>query len=174
MPSITSSVNKEYMKAYDGYNSQQVGMGLLDPSIYATPQYKKKKTQNIAIGLLSYITYGGSENDRSPLILPMIYETQYNTLLAYNLNYATPVIRKAMLKFVLDSNAARIKSNLPILVDYHAMKRAIPDTQFLVRRYKVVGISVQDTPTLSEWATIAAERSRYDGFYLNFKSGRIK
>ena len=170
MPLLTQSISADYLRAYDGYDAQKVGMGMLEPNIYATKDYQKKKIQTLAIRLISEISYGGAETDRSPTIIPMAFEPSYNTVIGYNLNYATPQLRKAMLKFILDSNYARIKSNLPIIVDYYALKRAIPDTQYLVRRYKIVGISVLDTPPLMEWANIAKERTRYDGYYLQFKN----
>ena len=43
MPLITQSVASEYLAAYDGYNQQAVGLGLIDPNIYASPEYQKKK-----------------------------------------------------------------------------------------------------------------------------------
>lgn len=174
MPRITQSISQDYIDAYDGYDKQEVGLGLLNPNIYSTPQYRKKKINSIALGLVSTISYGGAETDSSPLVLPMVYESAYNTILAYNLRYATPTMRRAILKFVLDANANRIESNQPIIVDYYALKRAIPDSQYLVRRYKVVGVSVMDTYQLNEWADVAKKKSPFDGYYRKFKQASKK
>ena len=174
MPLITQSISKDYIDAYNGYDQQRVGLGLLEPSIYATPDYQKKKIQNMALGLITEARYAGWETDPNPKILTIAYEGPYNTVIGYNLNYATPKLRQAILKFVLDSNAARIRSNLPIMIDYHAMKRALPDSQYLVRRYKIVGLAVKETFQLNEWPNVIKDRTPFDGFYMNFKNGRKK
>lgn len=172
MAIITQNINKDYLAAYDGYNSQQVGMGLIDPNIYASDEYRGRKISTIALGLISEVRYSGYETDPNPNILTMAYEMPYNTILAYNLNYGTPQIRRALLKYVLDSNAARIKSNQPIMVDYYGLKRLIPDSQYLVRRYKVVGLSPVETYPLTEWANVAKKSTKFDGYFLRYKSGR--
>jgi hypothetical protein len=169
MPMITQNISKEYLDIYDGYDKQEVGLGLLNPNIYATKNYQKKKIKAIGIGMLSKISYGGAETDASPLVLPMAYEPQYSTILAYNMRYATPVLRRSIMKFILEANAVRIKSKLPIMVDYYAVKRAIPDSQFLVRRYKVVGVSVMEAYQLNDWPILAAEKTPFDGYYKKFK-----
>lgn len=174
MPIITQSISNDYLDAYDGYDQQQVGLGLIEPNIYATQQYQKKKIQNMALGLITEARYAGFEHDPNPKILTIAYEPSYSTVIGYNLNYGTPKLRQAMLKFVLESNAARIKSNLPIMIDYHAMKRAIPDSQWLVRRYKVVGIAVKETFQLREWPELVGKKTPFDGFYMNYKSGNKK
>jgi len=124
MPIITQNIGKDYLDMYSGYNSQRVGMGLINPNIYSTPEYQKKKIQNIVIGGISDIVYSGMEHDTMPTILTIVHENSYNTILAYNLNYIPQQLRQAILKFVLDSNAARIKSNQPLIVDYHAIKKS--------------------------------------------------
>jgi hypothetical protein len=174
MPLITQSISKDYLDAYDGYNQQAVGLGMLNPNIYATPSYQKKKVNNLAIGLISSIVYGGAEHDPTPDVLIIGYETAYNTVIGFSLRYATPKLRAAIMKFVLDSNAARIKGNQPIMIDYHSMKRAVPDCQYIVRRYKVVGISVRETYPLSEWPAIAKKTTPFDGFFMRFKDGRAR
>ena len=174
MPLITQSVASEYLAAYDGYNQQAVGLGLIDPNIYASPEYQKKKINNLAIGLLSSIRYAGFEHDPNPDVIPIMYETAYNTVIGFSLRYATPKLRTAVMKYILDTNAARIKSNLPILIDYRSIKRAIPDCQYLVRRYKVTGIAIKETYPLSEWPAIAKKATPFDGFYLKYKNGQAK
>ena len=169
MPLITRNINRDYLDMYSGFDQQQVGLGLIQPNIYATPQYQARKIQNLVIGGISEIVYSGMEHDRSPVVLTMRYESPYNTVLAYNLNYCPQRIRQAILKFVLDANAARIKSNQPIIVDYHALKRAIPDSQYIVRRYKVVGINVRETIPLVEWPEVVKRSSGWEQHYQQFK-----
>lgn len=165
MPLITQSVSQDYIDMYSGYSQQQVGLGLITPNIYATQAYQKKKISNIVLGGISRVVYSGMEHDLRPLILTMAYEPQYATILAYNLHYIPPPFRQAILKFVLDSNVARIQSNQPLMVDYYAMKRAIPESQYIVRRYKVVGLNVRETIQLVEWPTIIKETSGWELHY---------
>lgn len=169
MPLITSSVGKDYMDMYTGYDQQSVGLGMINPNIYATPQYQKKKIQNLVLGGISEIIYAGMEHDTKPRILTMRYESVYSTVLGYNLNYCPPRMRQAILKFVLDSNAARIRANQPIIVDYASIKKAIPDSKYIVRRYKVVGINVRETIPLVEWPEAVKARSGWEQHYLLFK-----
>ncbi len=107
-------------------------------------------------------------------MLAMAYNPSYNVILGYNLHYCPPVMRKAILKYVLESNAARIKSNLPMLVDYHAIKRAIPDSQYIVRMYKIVGINVLETLQLNEWPSAIQDKTKWQGHYKMLKEGRLK
>mgnify|MGYP006136807815 CR=1 FL=1 len=172
MPLITRSVGKDYLDMYQNYNQQQVGLGMIDPNIYATPSYQKKKIQNLVLGGISRIVYAGMEHDKEPLILTMVYESPYNTVLAYNLHYVPMAIRKNILKYVLDTNAARIKSNQPIIVDYHALKRAVPQSQYIVRRYKIVGINVRETIQLNEWPEILKEKSKWESHYLRKETAK--
>jgi hypothetical protein len=174
MPMITQSINKDYLDMYDGYDQQEVGLGVVQPNIYATPAYKKKKIKSLILGGISEIQYAGMEHDRNPLILTMAYEGPYSTVIGYNLHYCPPKLRSAILKFVLDSNVARIKANQPIIVDYHALKRAIPDSQYLVRRYKVVGINVLETYRLSDWPEAVKDRSKWEGHYKMIKEGKVR
>lgn len=165
MPNIISSVGREYAKAYSGADLSKIGLGLANPNIYATPDYQKKKIDSLAIGLISNITYAGAEHDRMPLILPIVHESSYNTILAYNLNYIPSHVRRAIVKFIIDSNAARIRSNQPLMVDYHAVKRAVKESQYIVRRYKQVGINLIETYPLVEIPNIIDEQSRWSNHY---------
>jgi len=169
MPQITRTIGKDYLDMYSGYNQRDVGMGLLTPNIYATPEYARKKVQNLVIGGVSDIIYAGMEHDARPKILTMVYESAYSTILAYNLNYCPQRMRQAILKYVLDSNAARIRSNQPIIVDYHAIKKAVPDSKYIVRRYKVVGINVRETLPLVEWPDAVKAKSQWESHYMMFK-----
>lgn len=156
---------KDYLDAYDGYDSHQVGIGLITPNIYATPSYQKTKIQNLAIGLISEITYSGSEHDRMPLIVPIVHESAYNTILAYNLHYVPEVYRRAIMRFILMSNDARIRNNQPLMIDYHALKRAVPVSQYIVRRYKLVGINVIETHQLVRTPEVIAGSNRWDSHF---------
>lgn len=165
---IISTVGKDVAELYSGYDAQQVGMGLINPNIYATPDYQGKKVQNLVLGGISRIVYAGMEHDNSPLILTMAFESPYQTILAFNLRYVPSQIRRAILKFVLEANRNRIKSNQPILVDYHALKRAVPQSTAIVRRYKNVGIHVRETLPLVEWPKVIEEQSPFQGHYKQF------
>lgn len=174
MPLITQSISKDTLELYSGYDQQAVGLGILNPNIYATPEYARKKVDNLVLGAISEIQYTGMEHDRSPLVLVMGYEQAYNTVIGYNLHYCPPKMRSAILKFVLDSNVARIKANQPIIVDYNALKRAIPDSQYIVRRYKIVGIRVLETFHLDRWPEAVKDRSRWESHYRMIKEGKSR
>lgn len=170
MPLITQSISKDYIDAYDGYDQQRVGLGLINPNAYASPAYQKKKIKNLMLGGISSFSYGGAEVDPNPTALVIGYESQYSTVIAINLRYLTQKHRQAIMKFVLETNVARIKSNLPIMVDWHALKRAIPDIQYATRRYKVIGIALKETFPLNEWPEVAKQKSVFEGFYMNAKN----
>lgn len=167
MPIITQSLSKDTADLYRGYNQQEVGLGLINPNIYATKEYGQKKVKNLVIGGVSRIVYAGFEVDPQPLILVMGYEPRYNTVISINLHYISPTARRNALKFVLDSNIARIRSQQPILVDYYGLKRAVPPTRGAVRRYKVVGIAPVrgGTIPLVEWPTIIPEISGFENHW---------
>ena len=160
-----ATISKKALDAYNGYDAQDVGIGLSNPNIYKTPDYEKKKIQTLAFGLVSESIYSGFDHDSSPLIVPFAHEAAYNTILAYNLHYCPQKYRQAIMKYILDSNAARIKANQPILVDYHAIKRAVPISQFIVRRYKQTGLRVVQTYPLNEIPNIITEPSRWEQHY---------
>jgi|AntDeeMinimDraft_6_1070357.scaffolds.fasta_scaffold00692_2 hypothetical protein len=169
MATISTAINKDYLDAYDGYDQQQVGLGLINPSIYATPQYQKKKIKNLAIGLLSDIRYAGFEYDPSPLILPLFFESPYQTILSLNLNYVPEKYRRAIMKFVLDSNAARIKSNQSMMIDWHGLRRAVPTVQYITRRYKAVGVNVVETHPLNQVPDVIKGQSNWQNHYKTLK-----
>jgi hypothetical protein len=172
MPILSSNVSKDAAELYTGYDKQDVGLGLLNPSIYKTPGYDKKKIQKLMIGALSTITYAGREHDPMPLALPFFYESAYATVLSYNLHYLPVQYRQAMLKFILDGKAQRIKSNLPMMIDYTALKRAIPISQYIVRRYKVVGVNVIETHPLIEYPDVIKDIGRWSNHYKEFQKNR--
>ncbi len=164
MATITTAISSDYLQAYDGYNQQKVGIGLQTGN-YASPEYAKKKIQNLAIGLLSECVYSGFEVDPTPLMLPIAYEGAYNTILALNLHYVPESYRRAIMKFILDSNAARIRANQSMIVDWHALKRAIPIVQYITRRYKTIGIRVKETFALNDVPKAINQSSPYSNHY---------
>lgn len=173
MATVTTSISKEYIEMYKGYNTQDVGLGVADPSIYATNAYRKKKIKNMLIGGISKIRYSGMEHDSQPLVLTIGYEPAYATIIGFNLHYVPTVVREAIMKFVLDSNAARIRSNLPIIVDYHSLKRAVPHSRFIVRRYKSIGVHLEETIPLTEWGKVAKERSKWENHWKLIQEGVV-
>jgi len=172
MTTITSNFNKDVAAMYDGYkeNRQKIGLGLINPNIYATPDYQEKKISSIILGGISDVLYIGFDTDPTPLVLPFVFESAYNTVLAFNIRYIPPPIRKALLKYVLDTNVARIQSNQPILIDYQSTARAIPEVKGIVRRYKIVGLRVNDatgmgTVPLVEWPNLINLHSPFQQIY---------
>lgn len=169
MAAISQNIKQDWLDMYDGFDSRQVGLGTIEPNIFATQQYQKKKQSKLLIGGLTEIVYAGMEHDRAPLILSMAHETAYNTILAYNLHYVPVQYRKAIVKFVFDSNAARIKNNEPLMIDYHALKRAIPESQYIVRRYKTVGINVLGNIPLTDWKKAIEQPSPWSNHWKQFR-----
>lgn len=165
MATVTASMSNEYLEMYKGYTTQAVGLGVADPNIYASDAYRRKKIKNMLIGGISKIRYAGSEHDLSPTVLTIGYEPAYATVLGYNLRYVPVKTRKAIMEYVLDTNKVRIKSNQPIIVDYEGLKRKIPETRFILRRYKTIGVNLIETVPLTEWAEIAKERSNWESHY---------
>lgn len=174
MATITTSLSNEYIEMYKGYGTQAVGLGTADPNIYATDAYRKKKIKNLLIGGISKIRYSGIEHDPQPLVMTIGYEPAYATIIGFNLHYVPTVLREAIMKFVLDSNVARIKSNQPIMIDYRSLTLAIPQAKYIVRRYKAIGVHLEETIPLTEWPTVAKERSKWEGHYRLIQEGRIK
>lgn len=172
MAVISNAVDRDTLELYQGFDQQQVGLGLINPDIYATPDYSKRKIQKLGIGILTEAVYSGFDHDPNPLMLPLTHEPAYNTILAYNLNYVPRNIRQAILKFVIDSNANRIRANQPILIDYQSLKRAIPASQYIIRRYKQVGIRPIESFSLVEWPEVIKRRSKWEGHYRKLKKTR--
>lgn len=150
MAMVRTGIDKEYLELYKGFDVLKVGPGT-DPSTYASDQYAKKKIKDLYIGSLATCVYAGSEHDLLPLILPIGFEPAYNTVLGFNVNYVPVPLREAIIRYVLISNQNRIRDNLPIIVDYNAMKRAIPKSQYVVRRYKTTLLNVREVYPLLEW-----------------------
>src|SRR4030066_774491 len=145
-----SSKKSDFLEMYDSFDIVKVGLGAIDPSIYASELYRKKKTNKLLIGTINRIVYTGAEHDLLPLVLVMAYEPKYHCIIGYNLNYLPEVYRKALLNLVLKSNKVRIRKKNPIIINYSMIKRAIPPTSGAIRRYKVIGIRLLDSYRLSE------------------------
>lgn len=171
MATITSTIGKEYLDAYDGYDEQEVSLGLVT-GLYRSPAYQAKKVKRLAIGLLSDITYAGAEHDSNPLALPIYFNSQYQTLLSYNLHYLPEAKRRALILAVLKMNAARIRNNQPIVIDYHAVKRVVPDSQYIVRHYKTIGINPIKTYSLNEIPDAIKGANRWQNHYRVLKENR--
>ena len=167
----TTTKNKtDINDLYDGFDVKDVGAGTLDPTIYASKSYAKKKQQKIILGGINLITYGGWDHDASPLILTIGYVPSYNVVIAYNLHYVPYQVRKAMIDFVIKSNVKNIKNNKPMVVDYYALKRAVPVSAAIVRMYKLPLIRVVDTPPLRAWGTAISDKSKWQNHYKTSKS----
>lgn len=171
MATITTAISSDYLSAYDGYDEQEVGLGLISPNIYATPSYQSRKIENLAIGLISDIRYAGFEHDPQPLILPYAFESRYQTILCLNLHYVPEAYRRAIMKFILDSNKLRIMNNQSMMVDFQALKRAVPVAQYIVRRMKNVGIRVNETFPLSRIPEAISGTNRWQSHYRTIMEG---
>lgn len=171
---IIKNVGKELLDVYDGYQDVKVGAGT-DPGMYATPAYAKKKIQTLLLGNLTKVVYSGYDHKMDPLIIPMVLEPSYNTIMGISLSYVPLRTRQNIIKFILESNAARIKSNLPLIIDYPSIKRMIPESQFIVRRYKTVLLRVEESFRLTDWDNaIKEEGDAWANHWRAIKDGKIK
>lgn len=167
MATVSQNISRDFVDLYTGYDRTRVGIGL-QTGTYASPEYARKRTEKLIIGGLSEILYAGFEHDQNPLALPFWVESQYNTVISLNLHYVPLNIRQDILKYVLDTNVARIESNQPIVVDYYDLKRAVPVSAAIVRRYKVVATRVLNTIPLRDWDKVIRRPSRWENHYRLF------
>jgi len=168
---LIQGFDKEYLRLYDGFSgSVDVGPGT-QAGTYASDAYAQRKIKKLYMGGLTNIVYGGAEVDINPLVLVFRHENQYNTVLAFNLNYLPISTRKNVLKFIIESNKNRIRSQQMIMVSYDAVKRAVPQVEGCVRRYKLQLINVRETYPLVEWEE-AVEKSgtQYSNVYKKVTS----
>lgn len=175
-----ATVSPDPSAIYLGYERgdlTDIGAGILNPNIYATPQYAKKKVDSIppSGGLFTGI-YAGFDNDPNPTILTIKQEFQYNTILGINIRYMDSASRKAMFKIILDSNAARIESQSSLIVDWHMLARQMPNViPYVTRRYKLQLTRINDRTDkglvpLVEWPNMVDINSPYDGYYKERKT----
>jgi hypothetical protein len=168
---------KDLYKGYDAFSSVDVGAGLITPDIYASPSYTKKKTKSIMLGTLAEIAYGGADHDPTPLALPIKLVSQYNMIQALNLHYVPYRVRVNILKLVLKMNAARIKSNLSIMIDLQTILKMIPEAQYIIRNYKQVLIALPSdmgSVPLVGWEEAIKQPSRYENHWRLIKEGKLK
>lgn len=147
---LIKPADQEYFELYRGFTSLNVGAGT-DPDMYASPAYAAGKVQELYLGSLARASYAGYEHDAAPLILAIRHISIYNTVLGLNIRYLPIRDRIAVLRYVLESNRNRIRDNLPIMIDWHAMKRAIPKIAGATRMYKLPLLRVRETYPLLEW-----------------------
>lgn len=171
MAIIKNHTDNELISLYDGFDSTMVGIGTHNPDIYKTAGYSAKKSQSIYIGGMSKIRYIGYDLDPEPTVLVIKLLPQYASILAINTRYMPVKLRESVISFILKTNMARIKSNLPIIIDYDTLSRAVPDIKNVVRMYKTVGIKVEETIPLREWGAVVKERSPFEHIAIEGRKG---
>lgn len=164
MAAISNNL-KDWALMYHGFEPITVGIGLSNPNIYHSTSYAKLKQQVLVLGGITDIAYSGFEHDMTPQILSIKYETQYNTILAYNLHYFPQHYRQAILKVVIAMNKPRMQQQLPMYIDYHYLKDKIPQSEGIVRRYKVTGIRVVGNVPVADWPKAILGKSRWGTMY---------
>lgn len=157
-----------WAKVYAGFDTQDVGPGTMDPNIYATKKYAKLKVQQIFVGGLNHIQYVGHEHDKEPLALVLDYEPRYNTIIAINLHYLPISHREKLMRYIIKTNKPRIKSQLPIVLDYKSLVRTVPSIRGAVRRYKRPLSRVLEVVPLVGWGTAIQEKSKWSNHYRKF------
>ena len=162
---VASKNSSDWEQLYDGFDTKDVGAGVINPNIYSTDAYRKTKIKKIMIGGLNRIVYGGANFDNNPLALTIFYNAQYGAVLSYNLDYVPKKVRKMIIDFVIKSNIKRIKKGQPIIVDYYQLKKAIPVSTKIVRLYKIQLIRVISTFPLSSWGTAINQKSSWQNHY---------
>lgn len=173
-----ATISNNTSGTYAGYSNDdlaKIGAGVINPNIYATPEYAESKTQTISpSGALATCVYGSFDVDPNPVILTIKQEFQYNTILAVNIRYMDVPTRKALFKYVIDSNKARIQSQQTMLVTYDGLARNFPNVvPYVVRRYKQQILRVNDSTDkgivpLVEWPNMVNLNSPFDGKYKEF------
>ena len=176
-----ATISNNTSGTYAGYNNDdlaKIGAGVLNPNIYATPEYAESKTQVISpSGALATCVYGSFDLDPNPVILTIKQEFQYNTILAVNIRYMDIPTRKALFKFVIDSNRARIQSQQTLLVTYDSLARKFSNVvPYVTRRYKQQILRVNDSTDkgivpLVEWPNMVDLKSPFEGKYKEFARG---
>ena len=165
MPAIIQGINKDILDTYDGYDEQEVGLGLSNPNIYQSPQYQKKKVSTIALGSITSCVYSGFDHDPNPDILSISYVAPYSCIMGLNLRYGNPAIRSKILKYILTSNKQRIAAKQPIMIDWHSLKKVQPEIDGMTRLYKVLGLQPRSMYHLNEWVDVARAKTPWDNHY---------
>lgn len=164
MAGITNNLH-DWRDMYTGWDIQRTGLGLIDPNIYASEAYRQQKQQILLLGCISDIIYNGFDHDATPQILSIAYESQYATVLAYNLHYLAPQLRQQLVKYVVNANIGRMHQNLPMIIPYQMIKAAMPYTENVVRRYKAVGIKVIGNVPVSDWPKAIKGTNKWQNVY---------
>ena len=170
MPVISSDL-KDYADTYNAGDPVEVGAGLSNPNIYASDAYAQKKIKKILLGSLCEWSYGGAEHDRAPSVLVFSngMVPAYNVVMGINLNYVPPPIRRAIMKFVIESNAQRIRNDQPMIVTYDMLKNKFKEVRAITRMYKQILIGNPEVIPLSEWQRVARETGRWNNHYKILK-----
>lgn len=153
---------KKYV--YGETDTMKVGVGT-DEKNYSNKAYAKKKTTDIMMGTINRLSYLGYELDKEPLVLVSWYNPAYNVIEGVNINYLPVAIRRNLVKYVKKTNALRIKAGKPLLIDYHDLKKAIPEIQGAWRRYKVIATKGEQIVRLDEWESVLTESTKYKNHY---------
>lgn len=167
MARIITGLSPDVIDMYSGYTRQSVGIGTANPDVYSTPGYSKKKskTQDLIIGGMSSIIYGAFEHDQNPLIIPIQYVSQYGMVMSYNLHYIPQGLRERLTSVILKMNDSRIQNNMPMVVDYKAIANVVPESKYIVRNYKNIGIRVLETYRINEWENQISKTSRWESWF---------
>lgn len=167
MATIKVPTKDEAMELYQGFDSLTVGPGT-DPDMYASDSYAKSKTKQLYIGSLADLLYSGADHDLMPTALVLSHISQWNVVLSVNIHYLNNRLRLAVIRYVLESNKNRIRDNLPIMIDWHSLKRNFPQVAGATRMYKLPLINVRQVYVLNEWEEQAKKPSRWDNHYKKF------
>lgn len=170
---LISTAMKDYAELYKGYeeNRTRIGAGLLHPSIYKTPGYERTKLENIMLGSVTDCIYGSFITDPQPLVLALSLRADINCIMGLNLRYVPSEVRQQILKFVIDSNQARILANKPLMVDWRMLAKAFPSyVPYITRLYKqqLLRVNAQTgkgVVPLIEWPELAKISSPFEGHY---------
>lgn len=165
MASVLDPVNSELAELYQGWDREEIGLGLIQPSIYASDDYQKTKINHLVIGGLSSVIYAGFDHDPTPLILTVEHIPAYNVIVGLNLHYVPEQIRRAIVKTHIENNVNNIENGLPMKIDWHRMANAIPQVKAITRWYKQVGINVIETYGITDWPNVIQEPSRWSNHY---------
>lgn len=177
MATISNNVDSLYL-GFEKGDLQKIGAGITNPNVYASKEYAKKKVDVIPpSGGLVQCVYGPHDLDPTPIILTCNTIPAHNLILAINIRYMDVATRKALFKYILQSNSARIQSKQSIVVDWQALRRAFPKViPYVTRTYKTMMLATLksvDTPIvpLVEWPSMVDIKSPFEGKYKDFARG---
>ena len=161
MANITGDLS-DYEYLYSDINYKELTTRLTQPGYYASEEYRRGKVQSLAQGIISDVVYAGFDHDPNPMIIPIMHEAPYDTILSLNLHYVPPQIRQNIIKFILETNKNRISNNQPIWIDWHQLTRVEPLAEGMTRRYKQMMLGVVTTYPITKWPEIIRRPSRFE------------